>query len=159
MKSEIDQGEEYPTLSAENKQDYISLANVCFVKDDLISRNMVHIVLSDGNSRWQFEADDLNLAPYWSTPEVQTLMRGTLTMDFSIRTSEGVLVSTGSMSWPLKQDSRLSISITRGVHARPCFGCSGSKSFPIVNASYRDTERDAIFVQWGVNSISNPAHY
>jgi hypothetical protein len=159
VETAVDQGQKPVAVSGANEQSVISLAKVCFVKDSLISRSMVHIVLSDGKSNWRFEGDDLNSAPYWSTPEVQTLMSGTLTMDFSIETADGAIVSQGRMSWPLEPDRRLSIYLNRGAHAHRCWGCSGSQSFPIVNAKYNASRHDAIFVVWGGNSISHPVHY
>lgn len=161
IETDMDQPEEYEAMGTEKEdgQNYISLAKVCFVRDTLISRSMVHITLRDGTSKWEFGADDLNSAPYWSTSEVQTLMDGVLTMDFTIRAADGAIVSAGRMQWPLESNRRLSIYISRDDHARKGWGFSGSKSFPIVNSTYKANERDAIFVTWGGDSISHPVRY
>lgn len=156
MKTDVDHSKGYVPLSGKNQQNYISLAKVSFTRDNLISRSMVHIVLSDGKSKWQIGPGDLD-----SAFEVETSMSGVLTMDFTIMSAEGVTVSAGTVSWPLKPDYRLSIFLERSTHDPKvtCWGCSGSKSFPILNANYKESERDAIFVVWGWNSISNPIHY
>jgi len=151
IETNVDQSEESVALSGGSQQNYISVARVRFAGDALIPRSMVHITLTDGKSKWQFDADS----------EVQTMMSGVLTMDFTIKAADGAIVSQGKMSWPLKPDCRLSIDIERSSHDPKdrCWGCSGSRSFPIVNPKYKTSAHDAIFVVWGGNSISNPAHY
>jgi hypothetical protein len=68
--------------------------------------------------------------------------------------------SRGSVSLDLRRDWIWGVNITIDSldPALMCFGCFGSKSFPLP-AAYRRSARDSIWMTWGGNSIRNPVIY
>jgi hypothetical protein len=91
--------------------------------------------------------------------ELLTATKGTLTVSYVLiaPTDEQ---SRGSVSLDLRRDWIWGVDITIDSldPARMCFGCLGSKSFPLP-AAYRRSARDSVWMTWGGNSIRNPVIY
>jgi hypothetical protein len=134
------------------------IAKVIVFKDSMITRDMYHVTLTQGFTRWYFGPEDFS-NPSWSPPELQTCSRGQLGMDIVIRAAGGEIVSTGSMRWAMEPDTYLRIWLMRDDHHRLFHEPTAAKAFPILNSSYRLSEQDSLFVLWSTNSISDPIEY
>lgn len=142
-----------------------SLARVSLEKDTLLVPDMLHLTLGDGRSVWRFGPDaigpDRRYTGQWWSPEVETISDGTLTMWFRLEGPGGLLVSSGKVSMPLREDWRWGIGLHRfsGPPRGKAFGEVGRQSFEIIEPAYAATDSDSVWVIWGGNSVSNPVIY
>jgi hypothetical protein len=152
-----------------------SLVRVKFYKDTLLTKEMLSITISDGNSVWRYgpsSSDGSSSWPHgpsplhsylgaWSTPEIETRNEGTLLVQYQFKDSNGALVSGGRVALDLRKDWGWGIDIyhTDRNPYRLCMGCFGYGSFPILGSAYLTSDSDSVFVIWGGNSISYPAEY
>jgi len=140
----------------------VSRARVLLFRDSLLTRDMIRVQMEDGYRTWTFGPDDFTRGGAgWFSPEVPTWPSGDLTMRFAFRESSGELVSRGSVTVELREDWHWSFDIRRSSEdpTRGCFGCFGSKSFPIVAAEFTASDSDSVWVVWGGNWISHPVLY
>ena len=89
--------------------------------------------------------------------DIVTPSTGSITVSYVLRDPSGTTdVSTGSVLLGLRRDQVIGvdIAIDSASPARVCFGCAGSKAFPLA-AAYRRTAADSLWVTWGSNSISD----
>lgn len=127
-----------------------------------LALGMLTVTVRDGHRMWQWDGDDFratrdNATPH--TPEVPTRTRGEAEVNFRLRTTDAI-VSQGTVTLPLREDWQWSVSIhpaTRDPKLE-CFGCVGSRAFPLAPAA-RPAGRDSIWLVWGGNYISNPVIY
>ena len=68
--------------------------------------------------------------------------------------------SRGSVRLDLRRDWiwGVEIRIDSLDPTRECFGCAGSRSFPLAR-EYQRSVRDSVWMVWGGNSIRNPVIY
>jgi hypothetical protein len=97
---------------------------------------------------------------HFTTGEIETPSTGSLEIGFTLRASDGTTVSTGTVELPLKPDWRWNIVLLPTINDPKihCFGCFGSKAFPL-DPKFRATEKESLWIYWGGNSISNPVVY
>lgn len=122
------------------------------------------LTVSVGNNKplWSWKAVDFTASPPGrtpATPERRTSSSGMLEVSFRL-TNQGTTISAGSVQLPLSRDWRWTVEL-RAVTTDPaygCFGCVGTRAFPLREA-YRVPGRDSIWVVWGGNSISRPVAY
>jgi hypothetical protein len=105
-----------------------------------------------------FQSRPSNPSP--TTPEVNIKTAGP---DLGVThrlESDGVLLSTGSVTLPRKSDWRwhVSIQVATANPLEVCFGCEGAQAFALVE-EFRVSEQDSVWVVWGGNSISEPVIY
>ncbi|HEY9226489.1 MAG TPA: hypothetical protein VIP11_07585 [Gemmatimonadaceae bacterium] len=91
--------------------------------------------------------------------EVDTRNSGTLLVRFRFASGDPA-ASEGTIELPLRSDWAYGVQIfVDSLDPRiGCFGCQGSRGFPLA-ASHRRTAKDSVWVIWGGNSISNPVVY
>ena len=122
--------------------------------------DMLSVTVRDHGSSWTWQGSDFQtVRPTPTTDEHETGTSGTAEATFQLA-AEGQALSEGTISLPLQRDWRWSVTImARTSDPRvECFGCVGSKAFPLA-ASHRQPDRDSIWVVWGGNSISDPVTY
>jgi hypothetical protein len=92
--------------------------------------------------------------------DFDTPKSGTAQVSFSIMLADGRDVANGAISLPLRDDWVWSVELqTRTVDPRQgCFGCIGSKSFPLPQ-ELRTQGADSVWLVWGGNSIEHPVVY
>jgi hypothetical protein len=86
----------------------------------------------------------------------QTQPRGQLMVSYLMRDGDTQL-STGAITLDIRGDWTWDITL-RVDSLNPinlCFGCVGSKSFPLA-AAYQRNARDSVWLIWGGNSIAHP---
>ena len=139
-----------------------SLVSVAYRAGPSLTLPMLTITVQDGDRRWTWSAADFpgpQSAPTPTTPERSTRSAGALELTYRFADAAGT-VSTGSIALPLRPDWRWGVDLIAATTDPRvgCFGCSGSRAFPIAPA-YRSPGRDSLWVVWGGNSISNPVIY
>jgi hypothetical protein len=126
--------------------------------DRIVPRSQTRVELSDGLRRYVVEGAALLPANGIDNPR-PTATSGEATADISMRDAQGV-VATGRITLALKPDWiwGVELHVDSANPARYCFGCVGSRSFPLRPGVGR-TLRDSLWVTWGGNSIRNPVVY
>lgn len=123
-----------------------------------LPRNMLTVVLSEARGSRTLRGADIG----GQTPEVRefpTGLSGTLRVAF--RFAQGIsTASEGSLDVTLQPDwiYGFDIFVDSLNPTRSCFGCQGSRAFPLA-PEYRRSPRDSVWLVWGGNSIKNPAVY
>jgi hypothetical protein len=89
----------------------------------------------------------------------QTEAQGQLSISYVMKDGATQL-STGAISLDIRGDWiwDITLSVDTLNPARLCFGCSGSKSFPL-STPYQRNARDSVWLTWGGNSIAHPVIY
>jgi hypothetical protein len=135
-------------------------------KDSILTHDMFHVTVADGDSVWRFERDNLperaNLPSFWSTPDLEIANSGKLKVSFEVRKPKGRIVSQGAISLPLSRDWRWEINIRRDSKNPLMYHSWGPvdwASFPVLDAAYTATDHDSVYVTWSGNCISNPTIY
>lgn len=92
-------------------------------------------------------------------PEFPTGVDGTLRVAFELAPS-GATASRGAVEVPLRPDWRygFDIFVDSLNPALECFGCQGSRAFPLA-PQYRRSARDSVWLVWGGNWIKHPVIY
>ena len=137
-----------------------SRAVVTYFEAPGLSGAELSLTLDDGVSLRSYPGGELRRqGSALSTPVVGTAESGTLRVGYEV-TEGGATVSTGEVQLPLRKDWSwgVTIQVDSLDRSRYCFGCSGSKAFPLA-AQYRRVPADSVWVTWGGNSISNPVIY
>ncbi len=136
-----------------------ALVSVTYFGAPPVMLDMLTVTISVATHQWvwsgsQFITDASNGSPH--TPPVETPTTGTLQVHFRL-TDGGIVVSSGEVELPLRPDWRWGISLHTETTdpVRSCFGCIGSKAFPLP-VSLRTPGRDSIWFVWGGNSIKHP---
>jgi hypothetical protein len=117
---------------------------------------MLTMTARDETRAWTWTPMDFHSSLEWPTPttrERETLTRGDIQVSFRLQTA-GVTVSEGSVTLPLKRDWDWDVQVVSATSdpKEACFGCVGSKAFPLA-AEYRGPERDSVWLVWGPDSI------
>ena len=135
-----------------------------------ISIDIFHVNFSDGSHTIYLDKDDFtataDTAQYYTT-EFSTKTTGTLVVNFSLSDSLCDSICLGNVPLNLRNDWGWGVTFHID-HTDPfyqCFGCSGHQAFAL-RETYRDTilsqdtlVYDSVYINWGGNSISNPAVY
>jgi hypothetical protein len=90
---------------------------------------------------------------------LDTRSSGTMRVAFRFA-SGGTVAAEGSAEVPLRADWAygFDVHVDSLDPRRSCFGCIGSRAFPLA-AAYRRSPRDSVWLVWGGNSIRNPVVY
>jgi hypothetical protein len=124
---------------------------------------MLRVKADDGNAVWNLTGVDFHLVSgaQYRGPTLQTANHGTLTVSYAfLPLGSGATVSAGAVELPLRRDWGYGIDI-RPDTADPrllCFGCAGSKAFPLA-PEFRSFRAESVYVVWGGNSIRHPVIY
>ena len=131
--------------------------------DSPVTREMLRLEWNDGgNDVHALDGEDFEPTNDFGTPhtrEFRTRRSGRMEMRFLL--SDGaVQVAAGSVEISLRSDWRWGVDLVVATEdpADTCFGCAGSKSFPIAPAFQR-TPADSLWVVWGGNFIKDPVIY
>lgn len=124
----------------------------------LVPRELVTVWLEDGESFRVLRGEALG-SNQAAPREFATATRGTLRLHFRIATAS-VVASEGAIAVPLRSDWRYSFDVVVDSldPKQTCFGCQGSRAFPLA-AAYRRVPQDSVWIVWGGNSISHPVVY
>jgi hypothetical protein len=130
--------------------------------DPPLAVDMLSVTVRDGDRIWTWHGSDFRgtvESPTPGTPPRVTRTNGTLEVSFALEASDKT-VSSGSITLPLREDWVWGVTVTAATTdpQEGCFGCFGSKAFPLAEG-YRTPEGDSIWLVWGGNSISDPAIY
>ena len=95
-----------------------------------------------------------------ATREFDTPTSGTARVSFSMVLPGGREVSSGEATVNLRGDWVWDFELTASTEdpRKRCFGCFGSKAFP-VPADLRTAGRDSVWLVWGGNAIKHPVVY
>ena len=95
-----------------------------------------------------------------ATREFDTPASGAARVSFVMVLPDGREVSSGDATVNLRGDWVWDFDLMASTAdpKKQCFGCYGSKSFPLP-ADLRTTGRDSVWLVWGGNSIKNPVVY
>ena len=142
-------------LAACGEEAQISAA---YRSDAIVPRAQTSVTLADGRRRYLVEGAALLPADGKDSPR-RTATSGDATVDIAMRDAQGP-IATGRVTLALKPDWiwGVELHIDSGNPSRSCFGCIGSRSFPLRVGAGR-TVRDSLWVTWGGNSIRNPVVY
>ena len=134
-------------------------------KNEVLKNDKISVVITGNANPFSINGKLNNNAAIgsfaWESEKYQTANSGTVMMKFELKTELNKLISKGEISIPLKKDWIWSVDVHHSS-MNPmlvCFGCFGSKSFPILDSAYINNDTDSIFVVYGGNSISNPEIY
>lgn len=88
--------------------------------------------------------------------DIPTPTSGSITISYELQ-SGTVSASTGALALSVARDRVLGVTISLDSidPMAGCFGCVGSRSFPLASA-FRRAPKDSIWIVWGSNSISKP---
>jgi hypothetical protein len=105
-----------------------------------------------------FTTDASNGTPH--SAEWGTGTSGRMDVSFEMVDSAGTTVAAGQITLELRPDWRWGVHFANATTdpRQQCFGCSGSRAFPLV-VGYRAPDRDSLWVVWGGNSIDHPVMY
>jgi hypothetical protein len=128
--------------------------------DPPLAVRMLTMTLRDDNREWSWRGTDFHSSLEWPTPtttERDTRTRGEIEISFRLEAA-GTTVSEGRVALPLRADWRWGVQVVSATSdpAKACFGCSGSRAFPLA-PEYRGPDRDSVWLLWGGNSIREPA--
>ena len=135
------------------------------VKSIKLTDDIVLITVHDNFFKWKVYGELDENAPIgsnaWSSKEFPTTSSGNIIIGFELKTKSNKLISQGDISIPLKEDWAWSVEFRHSSFnpIKGCFGCYGSKSFPILNDNYIKEDTDSIYVVYGGNYISHPLIY
>jgi hypothetical protein len=118
------------------------------------------VTLDDGGTKHSYRgADYFTTSGTVNTPVIETRTSGTLRIQFELASGD-TPISEGEVLLPLRKDWiwGASIMVDSLNPTRYCFGCVGSKAFPLA-AAYRRVPQDSVWMTWGGNSIKNPVVY
>lgn len=133
--------------------------SVTYQNDVIVPRAQTTVTLFDGRRRYVVKGADLLPDMTKNDWQRATATSGELVADISMRDAQGV-IATGQVTLALKSDWiwGINLHVDSVNPSRYCFGCFGSRSFPL-RAGVGRTVRDSLWVTWGGNSISNPVVY
>ena len=128
-----------------------------------LAAGMLKVKVDDGRTVWNLTGADFQLVggTQHKGPALQTTNHGTLTVSYAlIPLGSSVAVSAGAIELPLKKDWSYGVDIHADTAnpSRSCFGCSGSRAFPLA-PNFRSSRADSVYMVWGGNSITNPVIY
>jgi hypothetical protein len=128
--------------------------------DPPLAFRMLTMTVRDDTREWTWRGSDFHSSLEWPTPtttERDTRTRGDIEIAFRLEAG-GKTVSEGRVVLPLRPDWRWGVQVVSATSdpVEACFGCSGSKAFPLA-PEYRGPERDSVWLIWGGNSIMEPA--
>ncbi len=136
---------------------------VGFHERGALGMSMLRVSVKDGFHSYELQPSDFDSngesQPYHS-PSLATRTEGTLRFSFALVGPSGDTVSSGAVDLPLRRDWSYEIDIQADSAdpARSCFGCQGSRPFPL-SAEYQGPTLDSVYVIWGGNYISQPVMY
>jgi hypothetical protein len=118
---------------------------------------MLTMTARDDRRAWTWHGSDFHSSLESPTPTTRvrdTRTRGDIEITFRLE-GGGTTVSEGRVALPLKPDWRWAVQLVSATSdpVEACFGCSGSKAFPLARA-YRGPERDSVWLLWGGSSMS-----
>jgi hypothetical protein len=119
----------------------------------------LQVTIEEPSHHLTFEAGNLSSPTVTVVPSLRTSSRGSLQIDYTM--IDGTTqMSSGGVNLDLRPDWEWGVSIQADSlnPVQRCFGCFGSKPFPLLS-QYRRNARDSIWVTWGGNSISHPVIY
>ena len=135
------------------------------IKNQVLNNGTISIVAIDNSEIWnssgKIDTNYTNGSYSWESKKHSTSTNGNIVVLFEIKNDENSIISKGEISIPLKQDWAWSVDVHHS-NMNPmlaCFGCFGSKSFPILDSAYIINDTDSIFIVYGGNSISHPVIY
>jgi len=118
-------------------------------------------ITAKGRAR-EFKQSDLRRESngHMTTGEVETPLTGTAFVRFWLQGTDGTPVSEGLVELPLKPDWRWDVVLRPSIEdpLEGCFGCFGSKAFPL-HAAYHLKGGESLWAYWGGNSIKHPVVY
>jgi hypothetical protein len=127
-------------------------------RSDRIVPRAQTVTLSDGLRSYVVEGAALLPADGKDSPH-PTTTSGDAIVDIVMRDPQGA-IATGRLALPLKPDWiwGVELHIDSVNPSRFCFGCIGSRSFPL-RAGVGRTSRDSLWVSWGGNYLRDPVVY
>lgn len=125
-----------------------------------LALGMLSVKVDDGRSVWNLTGVDFYQASgiQYNGPNLRTAGDGTLTVSYTlVSLASAAVVSTGAIQLPLRKDWGYSVDIRPDTTdpRRLCFGCAGSRAFPLAR-EFRTLQADSVYVVWGGSSISHP---
>jgi hypothetical protein len=142
-------------LSACRDESWISAA---YRSDAIVPRSQTSVLMTDRRRFYVVEGAALLPANGKDSPR-STATAGEATVDIAMRDAQGT-IATGRLMLSLKPDWGwgVELHVDSANPSRYCFGCVGSRSFPLL-VGVRRTPRDSLWGTWGGNSIRNPVVY
>lgn len=134
-------------------------------KSMAMSDDNILITVHDNFFLWRVYGELDKNAPIgsnaWLSKEFPTKSNGNMIIEFQLKTKLNKLISRGDISIPLKEDWAWTVEfwLSSINPIKGCFGCYGSKSFPILDTNYIKVDTDSLYVILGGNSISHPLIY
>jgi hypothetical protein len=127
--------------------------------DPPLTVRMLTISVRDDGRAWTWRGSDFHSSLEWPTPtttERDTRTRGDIEIAFRLEVA-GTTLSEGRVTLPLRPDWRWGLQVVSATSdpVEACFGCVGSKAFPLAS-QYRGPDRDSVWLIWGGNSINDP---
>ncbi len=123
-----------------------------------LPRDLLTVTLADGASTRTLRGADIGTNGREGRV-LSTRTAGTLRVGFRFAAGQTV-ASEGAVELPLRPDWHYGIAfhVDSLDPKRGCFGCQGSRAFPLA-AAHRRGVRDSLWVVWGGNFIENPVIY
>lgn len=127
-----------------------------------LSKQMLTVTVHDGDRVTVWTGTDFT-SMQGGVPTTKELDIGTsgpdLQLEFRLENA-GTTVSSGTVLLPRRKDWRWNLTV-QADSADPrlrCFGCAGSKAFPLAE-ELRTPTMDSVWAVWGGNSIKHPVTY
>ncbi len=127
-----------------------------------LALEVLTVTVRDGSRGWRWDGSDFRVTGDYPTPHtaaVGTRTRGEIEVGFRLQKTDSLL-SEGAVTLLLREDWQWGVDIVAATTdpKLECFGCVGSRAFPLA-ASYRPAGRDSVWLVWGGNYISHPVIY
>ncbi|HET7188479.1 MAG TPA: hypothetical protein VFI52_10000 [Gemmatimonadaceae bacterium] len=123
-----------------------------------LPRELLTVTITDPVGSRTLSGPDIGAS--WSEGrEFATATSGSLHLAFKFA-GGSVVASEGAVDVPLRTDWSydFTLSVDSLDPTRFCIGCMGHRAFPL-DAAYRVSPRDSVWLVWGGNYIKNPVIY
>lgn len=133
-------------------------ATVHYSQGGQLPRELLTVTVTDPLGIRTLRGSDIGAS--WSDGRrFATATSGSLQVAFRFAAGS-VVASEGAIEVPLRTDWSydFTLSVDSLDPTRLCFGCMGSRAFPL-DAAYRGSPRDSVWLVWGGNYIRNPVIY
>lgn len=133
-------------------------ARVHYSQGGKLPRELLTVTVTDPMGIRTLRGSDIGAS--WSDGrQFPTATSGSLQLAFRFAAGS-VVASEGAVEVPLRTDWSydFTLSVDSLDPTRYCLGCMGHRAFPL-DAAYRGSPRDSVWLVWGGNYIKNPVIY
>lgn len=133
-------------------------ATVHYSQGGLLPRELLTVTVTDPSGIRTLRGSDIG-ADWSDGRQFTTATSGSLQVAFRFAAGS-VVASEGAVEVPLRTDWTydFTLSVDSLDPTRFCIGCMGHRAFPL-DAAYRVSPRDSVWLVWGGNYIKNPVIY